>query len=219
MEQRITSFEEEMKKLMDQILPPQGKGLNLHLFSGAEHGSQEIIQTAQTLPMFSPYRFVLVRKADQMDEEEVERILELYSKPLSVDLSCFLRSGSRALEETSGKDREGWKVIEYPRLKGKALVSWIKKRMEEKGKTLSEDAANYLVEVVGDHLQDLDNTLETIFLSTGDKRMIGLSDIEGILSDIKVSTIFELTDAIGQQNLEKALGILRKGVRFKGPYV
>ena len=29
--------------------------------------------------------------------------------------------------------------------------------MKEKGKTLSEEAADYLVEVVGDHLYDLDN--------------------------------------------------------------
>jgi DNA polymerase III subunit delta len=66
------------------------------------------------------------------------------------------------------------------------------------------------MEVIGDHLQDLDNSLETIFLSTGDKRSIPLLDIEGIFSDVKMNTIFELTDAIGQQNLEKAFGILRK---------
>ena len=87
--------------------------------------------------------------------------------------------------------------------------------MDEKGKGLAEDAATYLVEVVGDHLQDLDNSLETIFLSAGDQRTIRLPDIEGILSDVKVSTIFELTDAIGQQNLEKALSILGKALGSK----
>jgi DNA polymerase-3 subunit delta len=87
--------------------------------------------------------------------------------------------------------------------------------MEEKGKSISEESAGYLVEVVGDHLQDLDNGLEKVFLSVGEKKKIELSDMEGITSEVKVSTIFDLTDAIGQQNLEKALTILEKALELK----
>ncbi len=107
------------------------------------------------------------------------------------------------------------KVIECTRLKGKALVSWVKNRMAERGKKLSEEAADYLVEVVGDHLHDLENALEKAFLSVGDKRTIELSDVEGIVSEVKVSTVFDLMDAIGHQNLEKALGILEKAMESK----
>ena len=203
-------IEEEIRKLMDQTLTPQGKGFNLHLFNGAENGSQEIIQAAQTIPMISPYRFVLVREADQMAEDEVERFANYIQNP-NVS-TCLVLCGQSlgAWKKQQAKIERVGKVIDHPRLKGKALVSWIKKRMEEKGKTLAEEAANYLVEVAGDHLQHLDSTLEMIFLSAGEKRLIRLSDIEGIVSDIRVNTIFELTDAIGQQNLEKALGILEK---------
>jgi DNA polymerase-3 subunit delta len=87
--------------------------------------------------------------------------------------------------------------------------------MKEKGKTLSDEAADYLVEVVGDHLHDLDNALEKVFLSVGEKEAIGLSDLEEITSEVKVSTVFDLTDAIGRQNLEKALGILGKAMESK----
>ncbi|OGP93249.1 MAG: DNA polymerase III subunit delta [Deltaproteobacteria bacterium RBG_16_47_11] len=203
-------IEEEIKKLTEQTFSPHGKGLNLHLFSGTEHGSGEIIQAAQTLPMFSPYRFVLVNEVDQMSEEEIERLLRYIQRPSPT--TCFVLRGQGAglWKRHQAKIEKVGRVIEYPRLKGKALVSWVKKRMEEKGKTLTEDAANYLVEVTGDHLQNLDNALEKVFLSLGETRAIRLSDIEGIISDIKANTIFELTEAIGQQNLEKAFGILRK---------
>jgi DNA polymerase-3 subunit delta len=208
-------IEEETKKLMERTLSSHGRGLNLHLFSGAEHGSQEIIQASQTLPMFSPYQFVLVNEADQMGEEEVERLLRYIQRP-SPSTCLVLRGQSLGpWKKHEAKFEKAGKVVEYSRLKGRALVSWVKKRMEEKGKTLTEDGANYLVEVVGDHLQDLDNTLEKIFLSVGEREGIRLSDIEGIISDIKVNTVFELTDAIGQQNLEKALGILGKALGTK----
>jgi DNA polymerase-3 subunit delta len=95
------------------------------------------------------------------------------------------------------------------------LVSWMKKRMLEKGKTLTEDAAEYLVEVQGDHLQDMENTLEKVFLSVGEKKSIELSNVEGIASEVKISTVYDLMDAIGRQNLEKALEILDKTMESK----
>jgi DNA polymerase-3 subunit delta len=91
----------------------------------------------------------------------------------------------------------------------------MRNRMKEKGKTLSEESADYLAEVVGDHLYDLDNALEKVFLSVGEKRTIELSDLEETTSEVKVSTVFDLTDAIGHQDLEKALGILGKAMESK----
>ncbi len=208
-------IEKEIKELMEHTLSPAGKGLNLHHFSGAEHGSQEIIQTAQTLPMLSPFRFVLVNEADQMNEEEVERFMKYIQRPSPSTCLVLRGQNAGAWKRHQAKIEKVGRMIEYPRLKGKSLVSWIKKRMEEKGKTLAEDAAVYLAEVIGDHLQDLENSLEMIYLSVGEKRTIRVPDIEGMLSDIKVNTVFELTDAIGQQNLEKALGILGKALGSK----
>jgi DNA polymerase III delta subunit len=39
--------------------------------------------------------------------------------------------------------------------------------------------------------------------------------LEGSTADVKVSTVFDLTDAIGHQDLEKALGILAKAMESK----
>lgn len=206
-------IEEEIQRLLDQTLSPKERGLNLHLFSGEEHSSQEIVHAAQTIPMFSRYRFVLVREVDRI--EEIETLVKYIQNPSPSTCLVFCAQtlgpwkGYRAAMEKVGK------VIEYPRLKGRALVSWIRKRMEEKGKTISEDATDYLIEVVGDQLQSLDNTIEKAFLTVGEKRKIDLSDLEGIISEVKASTVFDLTEAIGQQNLEKAFHILEKAIGSK----
>jgi DNA polymerase-3 subunit delta len=208
-------IEEEIQELLNRTLSQKERGFNFHLFNGEDHSNQEIIQTAQTLPMFSQYRFVLVREADHMDEEKVEALMEYIKKP-SPSTCLVLHSQTIGPWKAYRKeiDKIG-KVTEYTRLKGRALVPWIKNRMMEKGKTLSEEAADYLVEVVGDHLYDLDNALEKIFLSVGEKRRIELSDAEEITTEVKISTVFDLTDAIGHQNLEKALGILEKAMESK----
>jgi len=208
-------IEEEIRRLLNQTLSLKERGFNLHLFNGEEHSGQEVVQTAQTLPMFSPYRFVLIRGADQFDEENVETLLPYIRNPSPT--TCFVIYGQTLgpWKRYQKEIEKVGKVIEYPRLKGRGLVSWVRKRMEEKGKSISEESVSYLVEVVGDHLQDLDNGLEKVFLSVGEKKRIELSDMEGITSEVKVSTVFDLTDAIGRQNLEKALTILEKALESK----
>ncbi|MDI6764862.1 MAG: DNA polymerase III subunit delta [Thermodesulfobacteriota bacterium] len=208
-------IEEEIQRLMNQTLSLKERGLNLHLFNGEEHSGQEVVQTAQTLPMFSSYRFVLIRGVDQFDEENVEAFLPYIRNPSPT--TCLTMCGQTLgqWKKVQKEIEKVGKVIEYPRLKGRLLISWVRKRMEEKGKSISEESVSYLVEVVGDHLQDLDNGLEKVFLSVGEKKKIELSDIEGMTSEVKVSTVFDLTDAIGQQNLEKALTILEKALELK----
>src|SRR3990172_6951125 len=99
--------------------------------------------------MFSQYRFVLVREADRMDDDRVEVLMEYVTKPCPS--TCLVLSGQTIgpwKRHRKEVEKVG-KVEEYSRLKGRALVSWMKNRMKEKGKTLSEESADYLVEVVG----------------------------------------------------------------------
>jgi DNA polymerase-3 subunit delta len=150
-----------------------------------------------------------------MDEEKIEALLKYFENPSPS--TCLVMSGQTPglWKKHLGEIERIGRVVEYPRLKGKALITWIKSRMGERGKSLSEEAAEYFIEVTGDHLHDLDNVLEKVVLSVGDKKVATLSDVEGIASDVKISTVFDLTDAIGRQNLEKALGILEKAMESK----
>jgi len=208
-------IEEEIQRLLNQTLPPKERGLNFHLFTGEEHSGQEIVQAAQTLPMFSQYRFVLVREADRMDDPKVEVIMEYASRPSPSTCLVFCGQTIGSWKRHRKEIERVGRVEEYPRIKGRALVSWMKNRMRGKGKTLSEESADFLIEVVGDHLHDLDNALEKVFLSVGGKGTIELSDLEEITPGVKASTVFDLTDAIGRQSLEKALEILGKTMESK----
>jgi DNA polymerase III subunit delta len=87
--------------------------------------------------------------------------------------------------------------------------------MAEKGKTISEEGADYLLEVVGDNLYHLENALEKAFLSAGARTTVELADLEGTVADVKMSTVFELTDAISRQDVARALGILEKVMSSK----
>lgn len=208
-------IEEEIKRLLDQTLLPKERSLNLHLFSGGEHSPREIIQTARTWPMFSSYRYILVREMDQFKEDSVKEFLEYLTNPSPK--TCLVMSGPTlgAWKKYQKELEKTCQFIEFQRLKGKQLNLWLKKRAKEKGKVLTEEAAQYLIELSGDHLLDLEQELEKVVLSIGEKKQIDLMDIEEITSEVKISTVFELTEAIGQQDLEKALKIVEKSLESK----
>jgi DNA polymerase-3 subunit delta len=208
-------IEEETKRLLDQTLSSSARGFNLHIFNSEEHTPEEIVQAAQTLPMFSKYRFILVSDADQFDEDKIKSLIEYIQDPSPSTCLVMVAQTSGPWKKHQRQIEKVGEVNEFQRLKGKSLVLWARKRMTEKGKTLTEEAADYVIEVVGDHLHDLDNTLEKAFLSVGEKKTVELSDVEGLASEVKISTVFDLMDSIGHQNLEKALGILEKAMESR----
>jgi len=117
------------------------------LDAGDPISSQEIVQSAETLPMFSKYRIVMVADADRMDKENVEALLEYIKKPSAS--TCLILSG-RTLglwKDYRTEIGKVGKVVECSRLKRQVLSSWIKNRMTERNKRLSEDAVEYLIEV------------------------------------------------------------------------
>jgi DNA polymerase III subunit delta len=208
-------IEEEIQRLLDQTLSPGARGFNFHIFSGEEHTPGEIVQAAQTLPMLSKYRFILVRDADQFDEDEIKLFIDYLQTPSPSTRLVLIAQNLGPWKKHQRQIEKVGEVTEFQRLKGRSLLSWARKRMAEKGKTISEEAADYLVEVVGDHLRDMDNALEKVFLSAGEKKTVDLSDVEGLASEVKISTVFDLMDAIGHRNLEKALGILEKAMESR----
>jgi DNA polymerase III subunit delta len=208
-------IDEEIQRLLDRTLGPKEKGLNYHVFSGEEHTLQEIVEAAQTLPMFSKYRFVLVKEAEKIDPESLEIFRRYVENPSPVTCLVLRAQTVGPWKGFLPRIEKAGKVVEHSRLKGRALATWIRGRMVEKGKTISEEGTDYLLEVVGDNLYHLENALEKAFLSAGAKETVELSDLEGTVADVKVSTVFELTDAIGHQDVAKALGILEKVMSSK----
>ena len=208
-------IEEEIQRILDQTLSKKERGLNLHLFSGAEHGGHEVAEAAQTIPMFSRYRFVLLRDADQLEVEAIEPLSKYIQKPSPSTVLVLAAQTLGPWKSHRSQIEKVGRVVEYSRLKGKALISWMKHKMAEKGKVLPDEGAEYLVDVVGDQLFHLESALEKASLMVGEKKTVELSDIEGLVSEVKVSTVFDLTDAIGRQDVEKAITILDKALESK----
>jgi DNA polymerase-3 subunit delta len=92
----------------------------------------------------------------------------------------------------------------------KEIASWIRTIAQELGKEIAQEAVEYLHEAIGRDLQGLYHELAKTSLYIGERGRIELTDVEKVVSEVRVATIFELTKAIGERNLTKAFRALER---------
>jgi DNA polymerase-3 subunit delta len=92
----------------------------------------------------------------------------------------------------------------------KEIASWIRTITRELGKEIASEAARYLHEAIGRDLQGLYLELAKTSLFIGERGCIELTDVEKVVSEVRIATIFELTKAIGERNLTKAFRALER---------
>lgn len=103
---------------------------------------------------------------------------------------------------------EHGQIIQSTLPKGAAIESWLKKRAQSIGVTLSPDAAALLANLVGNQLRLLANELDKLATYVGDGATITVDDVRKLSAHVQEARIFDLTDALAQRNRTQALNIL-----------
>jgi len=76
---------------------------------------------------------------------------------------------------------------------------------EEKNKTLSEENAQVMVDIVGENRSMLEDQLEKICIFLNQKKEITIETIQQVSSELKQFNIFDLQNALGVKDKAKAL--------------
>jgi DNA polymerase-3 subunit delta len=90
------------------------------------------------------------------------------------------------------------------------LPDWIIKRVQSKGGQIERTAAQDLAAFVGRHMRLLDNELDKLVAYRGDDGPIRQADVRRLVPYVQEANIFDMVDAIGQQDSASALRLLRE---------
>ncbi len=203
-------IERGIEGLRTKIIPAHLQEFNRDVYSAGEVPASRIVDAARTVPMLNPWRFILVKEADRFAPGDIDQFLPYIEEPSPS--TCLVLWG-----DTGGH----WKQF-FPKIRGVGaviqiksffagkLIGWIKREAQACGKGMTREAAEYLKDMVGNRLRDLHNEIEKTVAYVGEKPVIELEDVEGVVSEVRTRTIFELTDAIGTRNSLEALRILRR---------
>lgn len=225
----IDYYSNEIKKI---IVGKDINGLNLTIFEN-KVDIKDVIDACDTFPILADKKLVLVKNSQffskgrksaadsETDNESGNKNQEVLKDyiPLLPESTCLI------FIETNVDKRLGvYKSVakhglaaEFNQLRPNELVPWVIKGFRSFKKTVSPDAAQYLVTISEPDMYTLKNEILKICIYAGERNEITLDDIKLMATPTIKSVIFDLLDAVAQRNSARALCLLDDMLTIKEP--
>jgi DNA polymerase III subunit delta len=174
--------------------------------------TQNIVDLLTSPSLFTSKRTILIKRAyrNKDRKELTENILEILKSEKGDDTIIFwedqkIRSNTRYYKFFKTKKA----VEEISDLNKRTFFTWLRKELAENNLKIDQSVIKELAERTNYDPERCKNEIEKFKLSTPDK-IIEQEDIEALTSDTLEKEIWDLTDAINQQDKEKSVSILER---------
>jgi DNA polymerase III subunit delta len=197
--------ERAVHMLLERAIDPALKDFNFNVYFGNESKGVDIVDAAQTLPMFSERRAVLVKRAEQLKAEALEVMLPYIQNPASG--TCLLLTGTK-IDQRKKFFQEFKKhgiLVEYKRFYDNKLSGFVQSESVALGKPIEPAAAELLSALIGNNLQELSSQIEKLVVYAGTKLRITVDDVRTMASSSKAFTAFELAKFLGLRDVPNSI--------------
>lgn len=183
--------------------------LNRECFDARQTPPDTIVRSALTLPFLAPCRLVAVRESQALDGRESHSLREYAKAPNPSTRLLFLARerlppGHWLLELVPAAA-----VVAARPPAVRELPGWLQRRAATAGLSLSDDAAQLLVEWVGEDLTALLGELEKATLWAGEPGgRVGVEEVNAVVGEHRVRSVFDLTRGLERRALGPALAVL-----------
>lgn len=193
------------RMLLEKAIDASLKDFNLNVYFGNESKGVDIVDSAQTLPMFADRRAVLVKRAEQLKAEALEVLLPYIQKPS--DSTCLMLTGTKIDQRKKFflELKKHGVLVEYKRLYDNKLAGFIQTESAGHGKPIDAAAAELLAALTGNNLQELSSQLEKLVIYAGNRERISVDDVRTMASSSKAFTAFELAKFLGFRDLPNSI--------------
>lgn len=188
-----------------------GEGLrdfNLNTFYGQEAEASAIRDAVETLPMMSKVRLVVVKETQELSEKDWDVLMPLIDDPVPSTALIFIASKIDKRKKYIKRCLENGIVIEFKRPFENQIPDWIRSIAKKHELKLAGDAVDLIHQLVGSNLADINAELKKLAGYVGEKKAAGVDDVLQVVSRVRLDSVFDLTDAIGQNDRVHALDCL-----------
>lgn len=201
-------------KLRALLLPEGLEILNETVLEGA--GANEIIESAETLPVMCDKRLVLVKdwalltgakaKDEAADAERFEKWLP--SAPDTCVTVFLLRGEADKRKKVYKAMEKHAKIISFSNLTDGEIAKWISGRLKPKKKVMRTEAVNALIFLAGRDLTRLSGEVDKLAAYVGEKEEILKEDVQAAVTPSAESNVFFMIDALVAGDAARAYEIL-----------
>jgi DNA polymerase-3 subunit delta len=201
-------LERAEKRLRDRLAAVADLDFNMETFDGDSASAEDIVNAANTMPFMSERRLVVVRDVDKLDAAGLD-LLAAYAKD-PAPFTCLVLIATKVAKNSKlyRAVAATGQAYEYTAPKRSEYAGEVVKLLRARGKRIGLPAADRLVEFVGRDLRRLDSEADKLVAYVGAADEVTAEDVVAAASAGAVASVFELTDAVGERDVARALRIL-----------
>jgi len=176
-------------------------------FYGDKKPLGEVIDFASAFPFGSEKKLIIFKQFEKVKDKKP--LVDYAASPPEFTILVLIHNGIILnLNSEPYKSLSKYNFIfEAKELKGKYLLKWLVNHVEEKEKTISQENAQLLIDISGENRSMLENQIEKIITFISEEKEISLNHIQSLSTRLKQFSIFDLQNAIGKKDKEKAINV------------
>lgn len=199
---------DETERLIAETVESRGGECARTFYHGDDVDLATVLDDLRTPSLFSPMRFISISPAGGFIEKHQKALAAYATAP--APNSCLVMHVAtvdarkkliKTVQKTGG-------LIACNRLYERDVVPWLTARAKAMGRQINSAAAALLTEFLGTDLAMLAAELEKLAVYIGDRKRITPEDVQSVSLRDRGRAIYELTDAIGRRQPERALAAL-----------
>jgi len=193
-------LEEALSKFIDVIIASSQADFNYDVFYPSST-PQEILNAASTLPFMAPRRLVVLKDFHLLPASGIKALTPFFKDP--AETTCMVILSQKAPQKSL---EVGWKIFQID-IKESEIPAWVKQAAAKKGIRLTDEAADYLIDYIGNDIGLLMTEIEK--LSFAGNKLITGKDIIETTSMTREYTTFDLVDSLVAGQSSRAFRILK----------
>lgn len=215
-----------MNAIGNLIVDEETKDLN-YIYLEGKKDTNTLIENCETMPVFCDKKLVISRNSgyfkskkggEGADKKSENNKLADYIENMP-PYTCLIfveQEVDKRIKLVNTIKKKGL-VVEFDYQKPADLVKWVVKVFKSHKKTIDTIAASYIVENSEYSMVELLNEIDKIINFTGEIQNISIDDVKSVCTTTIKSRIFDLTDAVAEGNISKALMLLNDMAFLKEP--
>ncbi len=191
------------------VLKDSDPNLALSQYLGTEVADpKQLLDELRTPAFLAPRRLIIVEDAAPFANNARELLCSYLQKPSRTGTLVLVLEKLPKNEKLGIAIRKAGLVVACEPPRERELPGWLANRARDHGKRIDDKAARRLADSVGLNLPILDQSLAKLALYIGTRDTITAADVDALVPDLPVTTVFKLTDALGNKEPARALRVL-----------
>lgn len=200
--------EEAVRLVTNAVVTAADRDFNFSVFHGRGFQARELLEQAQTFPVFSPRRLVFLKNVEEAPADQLESLIPYLEDPVPETVLLVAGGKLDTRRKFFKKFKEVGTFVEFKRVYDNQLPAFIKELARERDFAFTAAALQLFCKRVGTNLTEASGELEKLISFMGERSLVEEDDVAAVVTDARIESVFDLTDALGEGRRAEALRLL-----------